>query len=587
MKQGRHRTQPLRTLWQPLLLACSVGLLAGCPAKTTVKTELGVVKGTTEAEGKVVSWKGVPYAQPPVGELRWQAPRPARPWDGVRAAIEYGNACMQLGSLYGPSANSGDADLSLRDTIGQPIGNEDCLTLNIWRPVSKKKNLPVVVYFHGGSHMVGSGSLYRGTRLAQEDVIFISVNYRLNLFGWLNHPALKVVDDGSDSRASLTNSGNFATLDLIQALHFVQDNIAAFGGNPANVTIMGQSAGAASVFSLMASPLAQGLFHKAVMLSPGLINQSPQTSFDYTNGLLMALALLNGLATDADSAALWLMSQTPEQLREFLYSRSPQELLGAISLDPRLSLTPAILRDGLVQPVDPAAAVASGQFNNVPLLMGLTEEEGKLFTRPAFLVSDYQRWTSMLEFNPDDPASTPLTVADMIIPQLLPVDRPQVGTCGADGFIVGGYNDYANRCGAPATTLQLRQLQDYSLLPLLASQQPALYAYQWGWNQQPEPWRTIYGAAHGGDVPFLLGQFDTALFSHGYSTQNAPGRQQLSDTMLHSLAAFARSGDPNQTTANQPPLPTAWLPWSPQPGQPKRLLLDADDQQQQVDMQIQ
>lgn len=581
MKQGRH-------LWQSLLLACTAGLLAGCPAKTTVKTDVGVVKGALEAEGQVVSWKGVPYAQPPVGALRWQAPRPPQPWEGVRAATEYGNACMQPGSLYGPSANSGDADLSLRDTLGQPIGSEDCLTLNIWRPASPKKKLPVVVYFHGGSHMVGTGSLYRGTTLAeQENVVFVSVNYRLNLFGWLNHPALKVVDDGSDSRAALTNSGNFATLDLIQALQFVQHNIAAFGGDPANVTLMGQSAGAASVFSLMTSPLAQGLFHKAVMLSPGLMNQTPQTSFNYTNGLLMALALLNGLATDADTATQWLLAQNPEQLREFLYSRSPQELLTAISLDPRLSLTPAILRDGLVLPADPAAAIASGQFNNVPVLMGVTGEEGKLFTRPAFKVTDYQRWTSMLAFNPDDPASTPVAVEDLLIPELLPVDRPQVGTCGAEGFIVGGYNDYANLCGAPATTAQLRQLQDYSLLPLLASQQPALYAYQWNWNQQPEPWRTVYGAVHGGDVPFLLGDFDVALFGHGYSTQNAPGRLQLSASMMHSLAAFARTGDPNQVRPTQPPLPAAWLPWSPQPGQPKRLLLEADDHQQQVDMQSQ
>lgn len=572
----------LRALLQPLALMCATGLLTGCPHDIYLKTGLGVLRGTLEDKGKVVSWKGVPYAQAPVGDLRWQAPRPVQPWHGARDARDFGSACTQIGSMYGPPAQGSVVDINLRDVFDKPVGSEDCLFLNIWRPASKKKNLPVVLFIHGGSHMVGTSSYYRGDRLAQEDVIFISVNYRLNLFGWLNHPALKVADAGSDPLAPLTNSGNFATLDLIQALQFVQDHIDAFGGDPDNVTIMGQSAGASSVFSLLVSPLAQGLFDKAVMLSPGLINQAPETSFNYANGLLVALALQAGLATDADSAAVWLATQTPEQLRAFLYSKTPQQLVTATQLDPRLSLTPAILRDGLVQPADPNAAVASGQFNNVPVLVGLTQEEGKLFTRPAFLITSQERWTLMQTFNPDDPASTPVTLEQIIRPELLPADRPQQGTCGAEDFIVGGYNAYANLCGSPFPTALFRLYQDQALLPLLAMHQPALYAYHWGWNQQPEPWRTVYGAAHGSDVPFLLGLFDTPLFAHGYSQQNAPGRQALSDHALQALAAFAKTGDPNHAD-----LPVAWLPWSPAPGAPKRLLLDADDENALLEMSAQ
>ncbi|HEX4940758.1 MAG TPA: carboxylesterase family protein [Candidatus Kapabacteria bacterium] len=572
----------LRALLQPLALVCATGLLTGCPHDIYLKTGLGVLRGTLEDNGKVVSWKGVPYAQAPVGDLRWQAPRPAQPWHGVRDARDFGSACTQIGSMYGPPAQGSVVDINLRDVFDKPVGSEDCLFLNLWRPASKKKNLPVVLFIHGGSHMVGTSSYYRGDRLAQEDMIFISVNYRLNLFGWLNHPALKVADDGSDPLAPLTNSGNFATLDLIQALQFVRNHIDEFGGDPDNVTIMGQSAGASSVFSLLVSPLAQGLFDKAVMLSPGLINQSPETSFNYANGLLVALALQAGLATDADSAAVWLATQTPQQLRAFLYSRTPQQLVTATQLDPRLSLTPAILRDGLVQPADPNAAVASGQFNNVPVLVGLTQEEGKLFTRPAFLITSQERWTLMQTFNPDDPASTPTTLEQIVRPELLPADRPQQGTCGAEDFIVGGYNAYANLCGSPFPTALFRQFQDQALLPLLAMHQPALYAYHWGWNQQPEPWRTVYGAAHGSDVPFLLGLFDTPLFAHGYTQQNAPGRQALSDHALQALAAFAKTGDPNHAD-----LPVAWLPWSPAPGAPKRLLLDADDEHALLDMSAQ
>lgn len=576
------KTSALIPQWQTLVLASTLTLLAGCPVSTQVKTDLGILKGAIEADGKVVSWKGIPYAQAPVDGLRWQAPRPAQPWDGVRSATEFGNACMQIGSIYGPSANGGVPDMSTRDTIDQPIGSEDCLYLNIWRPASNKKKLPVVLYVHGGSNMVGAASLYRGTELAKQDVVFVSLNYRLNLFGWLNHPALKVAEEGADPFAALTNSGNYATLDVLQAARFVHDNIDAFGGDPDNVTLVGQSAGASNAYSLMVSPLAAGLFHQVAMLSPGLMNQSPQTSFDYTNGLLMALALQSGLATDPDSAALWLMSQTPEQLRAFLYSRTPQELTMATTLDPRLGLTPAILRDGLVQPEDPDAAVASGQFNNVPVMMGVTEEEGKLFTRRAFNVNDYQRWTWMLEFNPDEPDTTPHSLEELIIPALLPVDRPQQGACGAEDFVVGGYNAYANLCGAPGTSLQFRQLQDYLLLPLLATQQSALYAYQWSWDQQSEPWRTVYGSAHGSDVPFLLGQFDTPLFSHGYSRLNAPGREQLSESLMDAVVAFAKTGNPNHAG-----LPVPWSPWSPLPGQPKRLILDANDQVQTIEMSVQ
>ena len=575
----------LRSLGGRLTLAavvCSSSLLSGCPLQGPyLKTGLGVLRGDISDHGKTVSWKGVPYAQAPVGDLRWQAPRAPQSWRGVRDAREFGNSCSQIGSMYGPPAQGSVVDINLRDVFDQPVGNEDCLYLNIWRPASKKKNLPVVLYIHGGSHMVGTGFYYRGNKLARENVLFISVNYRLNLFGWLNHPALKVADDGSHPNAALTNSGNFATLDLIQALHFVQGHIEEFGGDPNNVTIMGQSAGASAVFSLLVSPLAEGLFHKAVMLSPGLLNQTSENSFNYTNGLLMALALQAGLATDTDTAQQWLISQSPAQLREFLYSRTTAQLQRATQLDPRLSLTPAILKDGLVQPQDPTSAVASGQFNNVPVLMGLTEEEGKLFTRPAFIVTNQERWTLMQTFNPDDPASTPVTLEQLIRPDLLPADRPQQGTCGAEDFVMGGYNDFANKCGGLGPTVQFQQLQDQALLPLLALHQPALYAYHWGWNQQPEPWRTVYGAAHGGDIPFLLGMFDTALFNNGYSEQNEPGRKGLSNVMLHALTHFARTGDPNHNG-----LATDWLPWSPAPGAPKRLHLDANDQQPQVEMRF-
>ncbi len=557
-----------------LALFCAI-FLSACKAPHLATTEYGKLKGQLNLARHTIEWKSVPYAEPPLGDLRWQAPQPPRPWQGTLITDHFSQGCMQLGSMYGPGPDGVSQDLSLQDTFDQPIGNEDCLYLNIQRPLNLKQDLPVVVYLHGGSHIYGAGSLYDGSTLVQEDVIFITLNYRLGVLGWLRHPALMT------SEPNPGNSGNFGTLDILQALSFIKDNVEAFGGNPNNITLMGQSAGASHVFSMMVSPLSGELFQRAVMLSPGLLNQTPATGQTYASGLLQTLVILNGLATDPDSATAFLATRDSGWIHDFLYAQSADTLLRATSVAPELRIAPAIFSDGAIQPEDPFAAVASGQFHNVPLLMGLTSEEGKLFTQNGMIVDLATLWTVMQEFDPDQPQNTPLALEDIIAPELLPPERPQQGVCGEEDFIVGGYNDFANRCGALAPTRVFRSLQDQALLPLLSSQQSQLYAYEWAWNQQPFPWNIIHGAVHGGDISFLLGGFDTALFNNGYSEQNAPGRLALSEVMLQSLVHFARSGDPNHGQ-----LAESWLPWSSLSGSAKRLLLDADDQQVQISMQF-
>jgi para-nitrobenzyl esterase len=211
-------------------------------------------------------WLGIPYAQPPVGDLRWKAPLRALPWEGRKEMLGYGAQCPQL-----PVIENIDADRAY-------VGVEDCLRLNVWAPTYHKDGvptadeaLPVMFWIHGGGNTVGSGGsdlvqIYDGSMMATEQkVIVVSVNYRLGPMGWFFHDALRETS-GTQEDAS----GNYGTLDLISALGWVQENIEAFGGNPANVTIYGESAGGFNVLSLMASPLAKGFFHRAIVQSGGL-----------------------------------------------------------------------------------------------------------------------------------------------------------------------------------------------------------------------------------------------------------------------------------------------------------------------------
>src|ERR1700751_2255629 len=209
-----------------------------------ITTETGVIEG--KREGAVNVFLGIPYAAPPVGELRWKPPRPAAKWDGLRKAKEFGKRCMQTRVFD---------DMVFRD----PGISEDCLTLNVWAPANAKAKLPVMVWIHGGGFVAGGSSEPRqdGHNLAQHGVVVVSMNYRLGVFGFFTHAELAAE---SDKKAA----GNDGLLDQLAALEWVQRNIATFGGDPGNVTIFGESAGSFSVSAQMASPLAKGLFQRAI-----------------------------------------------------------------------------------------------------------------------------------------------------------------------------------------------------------------------------------------------------------------------------------------------------------------------------------
>ena len=243
----------------------SVAALAGCGGGSGLAPEVretiyGTVRGVDDSAGTgTYAWKGVPFAKPPVGDLRWQPPLAPVAWSGERDATRFGNACLQMGRLYGPGANN-RFDNTIGETLGTPVGNEDCLTLNIWRPANTQDNLPVLLFLHGGSAISGytADPVYDGAALARSaNAVVVTANYRLDVLGFLQMPQLH---GGADPY-----TGNYALLDNVQALTFIQRNIAKFGGNAGNVTLMGQSAGAINALALLTAPQAKGLDRKSVV----------------------------------------------------------------------------------------------------------------------------------------------------------------------------------------------------------------------------------------------------------------------------------------------------------------------------------
>lgn len=332
------------------------------PARPTpppqVRIRDGVLEGAYAADGRVEVFKGIPYAAPPVGPLRWKPPQPVAPWTGVRPALDFGPRPMQ-GRIF--------KDMIFRD----PGPSEDCLYLNVWAPVeSRARKLPVMVWIFGGGFVAGSSSEPRqdGTQLCRKGVIVVSMNYRLGVFGFLALPELT-------AKSQHHASGNYGLMDQIAALRWVHDNIAAFGGDPDNVTIFGESAGSISVTALVASPLARGLFGRAIGESGGF--------FRGQRGL-RTLAAAEEVGTRFTAKAFGTTS--PAALRAL----PAQKLLDATLAQPRLSFTRVI--DGYVLPEDTGKWYAAGRQAQVPILGGWNRDEGSwhaYFRREAPTLANY------------------------------------------------------------------------------------------------------------------------------------------------------------------------------------------------------
>ena len=316
----------------------------------------GSIRGAVSAgNADVVAFKGIPFAAPPVGELRWRPPEPVIGWDGVRDASESGAICVQNG--------------------GQSVTqDEDCLFLNVWAPRETSEPRPVLFWIHGGGYTGGSGStaIYDGTPLAADGAVVVTINYRLNVFGFLAHPALSVESPHGAS-------GNYGLLDMVAALEWVRDNIATFGGDPGRVTIFGESAGAGAVMSVMLIPQAGGLFHGAIAQS-NWINGWDRPLAETARGWEAAEA--QGLRV---AAALGIAGETAEALAA-MRAASAADVLTASNADAgspfmRSGNVWAPNVDGRVIPDDPLAMYRAGRQHAVPLITGLNGNEGSLMTR--------------------------------------------------------------------------------------------------------------------------------------------------------------------------------------------------------------
>jgi len=558
-------------------VALAVLALAGCGGSdhspVERKTEFGVVVGTngSETDG-TYNWKGVPFAKAPVGDLRWKAPVDPDPWTSHRDAKTFGNACVQSGRLYGPGANN-QYDATIGSTLGQTLGSEDCLYLNVWQPARSGGSRPVVVFVHGGSNISGytADPVYDGAMLAiTANVVVVTVNYRLGIFGFLNQTHLKTGANAND------DSGNFAMLDIIKALQFIQRNIAAFGGNPGRVTLMGESAGAFNIYAVLTSPLvvnaSPALFHRLMPTSGGLslASELPPGSFAQlypasayqAQGDLVLLNMLvaDGTVADTTAAQAYVTTQTDAQIQAYLRSKTPNELLTMVltRLAPIGASGSGPIPEGTVLPVDPVAEISAGHYLKVPVLAGNTRDEGKLF--PSFLalspalggvsgrlLTDAQVFAMAFSY---DPNATPATTVEQWIPAVyLPTDTPVTGFT-ARSELLNQLSFGANRD---------------SILNALKSQQPDVWYYRFEWDEEPAPFNQIYGAAHGFDLPFQFGNFGPSLLANfANTTANQPGRLDLSNAMMKSVGAFAYDGDPNNAA-----LGVTWPTW------PAKLIFDA------------
>jgi para-nitrobenzyl esterase len=530
------------------LMACggkreAYHLAASDPA-TKRSTPSGDVVG---GEGRYGSqaWLGIPYAKAPVGDLRWRAPQPLEPWTGLREALAFGEPCAQYTSPFA----------GVEGKPGAQVGSEDCLTLAVWTPPfapgqvpAGDARLPVMVWIHGGGNTIGTASFYDGGNLAaRQGVVVVAVQYRLGPFGWMRHAGLRA---GATSDAE--RSGNFGTLDLVRSLEWVRDNIAAFGGDPGNVTIFGESAGGTNVYTLLVAPQAKGLFHRAIIESGGTGRASLAEAEHFTDDadpgepqssseILLKLLQRDG-AADRTAAKAKLAAMSDAEIAAYLRGKSTSEILGAYDVDPSgLIQLPRIFADGAVLPggeLEERFATPDG-WNRVPVIAGTNRDENRLFLYP-----DPSRIRKVLWIFPRFVnENTYLATAD--------AQARMWKATGADG---------------PAAAMR--------------QSEPNVFVYRFDWDEEPTvlgaDLSKMIGAAHGLEIPFVFGHFELGRGGRMlFDEKSLPGREALATAMGSYWAAFAKNGKPGTGMKGELP---AWTAWDDsRPDAPKYVVLDTKE----------
>ncbi len=494
--------------------------------ETRLMTDNGPVIGFIDQLG-VKKWLGIPFAEPPISELRWRAPIKINNWKTLKEVNSFSPPCTQFQSSL-------TADGLVKP--GDIIGSEDCLYLNVYAPNSSKNKLennnellPVMVWIHGGGNTTGMPSEYNPEIFVKtENIIFVSMSYRLGFFGWLSHPLIR-------EQSGLNASSNFGLLDQILAVQWVKDNIQFFGGNPNNITIFGESAGGQDVIALYTSPIAKGLFERAISQSGGTsvtsiadaekINRYDSTlknNYKYRHltteewiDVLYKKGLINSKFDD-------------EELLSDLRSLSSHDLMNAIAKgefwDEQRDLA-RIIGDDIVVPKEGilGSLSDSNKHANVPIIFGINKDENKLFN---FFDEKYVSNFFNIYFR----------VRDAFYYDL-----------------ISDYQSLAWRSNGLDTPADL----------VKNSGQENVYAYRFDWDEEPKvlgmDFSLLLGAAHAFEIPFIMGDFDFGdQTSFLYDKKKTQERDRLSLSMMSYWAEFARSGNPS--TSNNSNLPK-WTSW--------------------------
>jgi para-nitrobenzyl esterase len=469
-----------------------------------IATKTGKIRGNRR-QGLYI-FKGIPYATPPTRERRWLSPEPVKPWKGVRQAKEYGSIAPQNPTMGG-----------VLDVFHKKEPeDEDCLFLNIWTPGLDETSRPVMVWIHGGAFNIGSGSqpTYYGSNLAARgNVVVVSLNYRLGELGFLR---LKEVTGGQ-----IPSTGNEGLLDQIAALTWVRDNIAAFGGDPGNVTVFGESAGGMSIGCLLAMPAARGLFHKAILESSvGSMAKPLNEAVMVAERFLETLGINGGDARALRSLTVEHILAADMKLRAMM--AGPGEAL-------RLTVTEPVV-DGVTIPEVPIEAVKQGSSKNIPLLIGTCLEEWNLFAmmQPDLAKVDKAEMIKRLEFF--IPAEHVPTVVDAYRKAR---EKRGVSTKPADLL------------SAIQTDLMFR-MPAVKLVEAQRTNNQRVYNYLFTWISPVMG--GILGACHALDIGFVFRTFDDAFCGTG------PDAERLSKCIQDAWTAFARTGDPSsESVGSWPP----------------------------------
>ena len=461
----------------------------------------------------VANWDDIPYAQPPVGDLRWKAPREILESNKLLVP-KINNFCIQKPSGMGGSEFDGDEFFS---------GSEDCLYLDIKAPKSKSNNLlPVMFWIHGGGNTSGLKDTYDFSKMSRKhNVIVVTINYRLGPFGWFTHPSIQLLQDGDDK------SSNFGTLDIIAALEWVKSNISLFGGNPDNVTIFGESAGGHNVLSLLTSKKAKGLFHKAISQSGYTTSISRQQAYrqDITSPTSehTSWKIVNKVLEKAELSSQQNLSSI--EIRKILKELDARDFF--INYSDRFSYQeiPLLTSDGIVIPVDglKEALSSKNHVNIVPTIAGSNKDEVKLWLASAeyFVGLEYSFFGSLLGV-------------------------PRVKLKDEAAFEL--FNSYRSRAW------KIRGV-DNPLRSLASAGNDNLYAYRYDWDDHRKwpvaNFKKLIGAAHATEIPLLAGN-NKLVGDYGFLIYpKGPSKSFLSKNMMNFWANFAKTGKPGTSSNKQ------------------------------------